>query len=273
MIDAVSGNGQFAPSHRGTGDDPAPQFLRPFSRVGIERAQAILNVLVESTFFYAEDDPDLFATLRRHARVFETFFEATFGWDLIIDPFVAKLNKAAVFNRALTARQRHVFQLTARGEYLLFILLLEFQELQAEQQNVDLSSESEVRFLLHDFLEYLFQRFREELGEACPSEEAILGWARALFDKLVLHRFLAVRERSGRAEAEGISAAFSRNENAAVLYAMLPGLRCYRPEALAFDLLRKISVEQNQDDDETAVAPAEASDGSEPDESDSESRT
>lgn len=238
MTDAWTGNGDVSAANRGAADDPTAQFLRPFSRVGAERARAILNVLVESSFFYQQDDPDLFATLRRHARVFQTFFEATFGWDLVIDPFVAKLNKPTVYNRALTARQRHVFQLTARGEYVLFILLLEFQELQAEQQNVDLSSEAELRFLLRDYIEFIFQRFRDDLGQTAPSEEAILGWARTLFDKLVLHRFLALRERSGRAESDGIAAAFSRDDGTAALYAMLPGLRCYRPEALALDLLR-----------------------------------
>lgn len=259
MTDAWAGNGESSTPHRGSSDDPAAQFLRPFSRVGAERAQAILNVLVESSFFYQQDDPDLFATLRRHARVFQTFFEATFGWDLVIDPFVAKLNKPTVHNRALTARQRHVFQLTARGEYVLFILLLEFQELQAEQQNVDLSSEPELRFLLRDFIEFIFQRFRDDLGPTAPSEEAILGWARTLFDKLALHRFLALRERSGRAESEGIAAAFSRDEGAAALYAMLPGLRCYRPEALALDLFRPDTIPSDSDGE--APQPAAADEG------------
>ena len=255
MTDAWAGNGDSTTASRGHADDQAAQFLRPFSRVGAERAKAVLNVLLESSFFYQEDDPDLFATLRRHARVFQTFFEATFGWDLVIDPFVAKLNKTTVYNRALTARQRHVFQLTARGEYVLFVLLLEFQELQAEQQNVDLSSEAELRFLLRDFIEFVFQRFRDELGADGPSEEAILGWARTLFDKLVLHRFLALRERSGRAESEGISAAFSKSEDAAALYAMLPGLRCYRPEALALELFRARVAPADSNGDEGPTDP------------------
>lgn len=118
--------------------------------------------------------------------------------------------------------------------------------------------------MLRDFIEFIFQRFRDELGPTAPSEEAILGWARTLFDKLVLHRFLALRERSGRAESVGIAAAFSQDEGAAALYAMLPGLRCYRPEALALDLLRENAtpgdlsggappVEGAEEDDEGAT--------------------
>src|SRR2546428_12128664 len=35
-------------------------------RRGLERVRAVLNVLPESTFFYREDDPDLFFFLRRY---------------------------------------------------------------------------------------------------------------------------------------------------------------------------------------------------------------
>jgi hypothetical protein len=116
MTDAWAGNGESSTPHRGSSDDPASQFLRPFSRVGAERAQAILNVLVESSFFYQQDDPDLFATLRRHARVFQTFFEATFGWDLMIDPFVAKLNKPSRLIRASRGLPVRVREVRRRGD-------------------------------------------------------------------------------------------------------------------------------------------------------------
>jgi hypothetical protein len=232
-----SRNGDSSRSTAARNEDVGAQLLRPFARVGSDRTQAILNVLVESTFFYRDDNPDLFAVLQRNARLFRAFFESTFGWDLFLDPFVAKLNKPQVYNASLRPRQRHVFQLTRKGEYVVFIILLEFQELQAEQQNVDLSSTPELRFLLRDFLEFLFQRIQEELGAEAPSDEEVLSWARKLFDKLVLHRFLVERERSGRAESEGLAAAFSRNDDALILYGMLPGLRCYRPDALALDVL------------------------------------
>jgi hypothetical protein len=211
-----------------------------FSKVGVENARRILNILLESPFFYPDDDRVLFGVLRRNIPTFELFFEECFGWELYVDDVLARLVKPKVFNPMLSPGQRHIFRVTGRQEYVLLMLLLEFQEDQAERQNIDLAKAHEVCFVLEDFVTFVFQRFRQELKDDSPSEEKILEWARLLFGKLEHHRFIALREKAGKVKDEGPAAGFTREGTCDVLYALLPGLRCYRPEALDGAELRQL---------------------------------
>jgi predicted enzyme related to lactoylglutathione lyase len=43
----------------------------------------VLNILTESPFFYADDDPVRFNVLRRNEPAFKKFFEKYFGWRLM----------------------------------------------------------------------------------------------------------------------------------------------------------------------------------------------
>lgn len=207
-------------------------FRDTLGKIGADNARRVINVLLESPFFYRDDDIDLFGLLRRRQSLFREFFDVFFGWELYVDPQVARLIKPKTHNPQIKPSQRHVFRIAGRHEYVLFVLLLEFHQLQADEQNVDLERESEVRFVLADFVEFVFKRYREELAEQSPQEEKILTEMRSLFRKLELHRFIAVRETVGVVRDEGPALGFTKEGASSVLYAMLPGLRCYRPEEL-----------------------------------------
>jgi len=238
-----------------TPDDPdleigslAAAFRNTLGKVGADKAQRVINVLLESPFFYRDDDLDLFGLLRRRQSLFQEFFEVFFGWELYIDQQVARLIKPKTFNPQLKPSQRHVFRITGRHQYVLFILLLEFYQNQADEQNVDLESEAEIRFVLGDFVEFAFRRYREELGDGMPEEAIVLGEMRSLFRKLEQHRFVALTETAGIVTEEGLTEGFTREGASSVLYAMLPGLRCYRPEELSrLDVLGRIEVSGSGD--------------------------
>ncbi len=216
-----------------------------FSRVGPEKARRILNVLTEAPFFYRSDDVDLFGVLRRNVDVFEGFFATLFGWQLHVDAQLARVIKPVTCNPRLTPRQRHIFRISGRHEYIVLTLLLEFHQLQADQQNLNLDECDEVCFVLADFIEFVFSRYQEELGEDSPTEDRLLDTMRSLFGKLEQHRFLAVRQRADKAAEEGLRVGFTRDRSsgpysapsasASILYALLPGIRCYRPDELFTD--------------------------------------
>lgn len=84
-----------------------------------------------------------------------------------------------------------------------------------------------------NFRIFVFKRFQERLGDDAPSEEKILDGCRSLFKTLEKYRFIAERERIGVVADIGIKAGFTKEGKRDVLYALLPGLRCYRAEALS----------------------------------------
>jgi len=208
-------------------------FKTLFSKIGGDRARRVINVLLESPFFYRDDNIDLFGVLKRRRSVFSDFFEVFFGWELYVDDYVARVIKPRVFNTELKPTQRHIFRLSGRQQYVLFVLLLEFHQRQADEQNLDLDACDEVRFVLADFIDFVFRRYQEQLGDEAPSEEKILDSCRSLFKTLENYRFIAERERSGMVAEEGKKAGFTLEGKDNVLYALLPGLRCYRAEAIS----------------------------------------
>ena len=227
------------------------------ARVGVERAKAILNILLESPFFYRDDNLDLFETLRRRKSVFADFVESFFGWELYVDNHVARLVKPKVFNSELKPTQRHIFRLSGRHEFILFVLLLEFHQRQADEQNIDLEKSDEVRFVLGDYFEFVFQRYRDESAcEEPVTEEKIFETCRVLFKKLEQFRFIAVRQKQGRVKEQGLKYGFTDKGKDDVMYALLPGLRCYRAEALTqtdFDPSATADLESDAEDPETVT--------------------
>lgn len=194
---------------------------RPLSKISTRRSTEILNHLTESTFFYREDAPDLFDYLRRHQADYREFFEQFFGWGLHVDRKCARLFKRELYNTALRPKQRDLFALTRRDECLVFLLLLEFHELQMQAQNVLYEQDENLCFVLADFVRHAIGRYREELADACPPEREILDSVRSLFAELERHRFLRERERDPDGSEEQ------------VLYEAMPGLHCYDPTVLA----------------------------------------
>lgn len=245
-------------------------FRNTLGKIGTEKAQRVLNVLLESPFFYRDDDLDLFGLLRRRQSLFQEFFEVFFGWELYVDQQVARLIKRKTFNPQLKPSHRHVFRISGRHQYVLFTLLLEFYQHQADEQNVDLERESEVRFVLADFVEFAFKRYREELGSRMPEEAFVLGEMRSLFKKLEHHRFIALAETTGIVTEEGLSAGFTREGASSVLYGMLPGLRCYRPEELnGLELLVRTHANGDGNGHDAGSDPVENFLETEPDEEES----
>lgn len=228
----------------------ASAFRQTFGKIGEQKARRILNILLESPFFYRGDDLDLFGLLRRRQSLFRDFFAAFFGWDLYVDDLVARLIKPVVMNPALRPTQRHVFHISGRIQFVLFSLLLEFHQRQADEQNLDIEKEAEVRFVLADFVRFVFDRYRTEVGAEGPGEQEILDSMRRLFKELERCRFIVERERQGIVENQGRAAGFTDEGMAHILYALLPGLRCYRSEVLTRDDLFV-----------RAAAPADSSDG------------
>ena len=45
-----------------------------------QNVRAVLNILLESPYFYKTDDERLFLVLMRYKRAFEAFFDKFFGW-------------------------------------------------------------------------------------------------------------------------------------------------------------------------------------------------
>lgn len=212
--------------------DPAPTDASgargPFGHLSRRRVRGVLNCLTESAFFYREDDPDIFDYLRRHRAEFERFFGDYFGWDLHVDRKAARVYKREQHNKALTPKQRALFDLTRREECILFMLLLEFYEMQLAAQNVHFEHDEDLNFVLADFVEHAVARYRKELGENAPGDRELLVHIQTLFRELEKHRFVQLIE---RAEIAGEEDAIG-GQTEHLLYAFLPGIRCYDPTRL-----------------------------------------
>lgn len=190
---------------------------------GAERVRAALNVLTESTFFYREDNPDLFLFLVRNKSGFRQFVEHFFGWRLYVDRHVARLIKERQHNDRLRTSQRDLFDLRRRDECFLFAILLEFHEEELRRQNVSPDDDRHLRFLLADFVAFALRRFREEMREACPSEQRIFEAVRPLFLQLDRHRFVRLVDHRCAEAGEELPAGMEEH----ALYEFLPGIRCY----------------------------------------------
>lgn len=198
-------------------------------RRGRDRVRAVLNVLTESTFFYKEDDADLFFFLRRNQAAFRELFENYFGWRLHLDRQCARLLKERQYNEALRPSQRALFDLRRRDECLLFALLLEFHEEEGQRQGVTPDDDRHLRFLLADFVAFAIRRCREELGQAAPPEGRIFEATRPLFEQLEQHRFVRIVDRTHTEAGEELPAGMAEH----LLYEFLPGIRCYDPSLAA----------------------------------------
>jgi hypothetical protein len=187
-------------------------------RLKLERVRAVLNVLTESTFFYREDNPDLFFFLRKNRAAFEELIERYFGWRIYVDRHCARLLKERQYNDALRPTQRALFDLRRRDACLLFALLLEFYEEEGQRQGLTPDDDRNLRFLLADFITVAMRRFREELGDATPPEGKIFEAARPLFEQLERHRFVRVVDRKQAEAGDELPAGMEEH----LLYEFLP---------------------------------------------------
>jgi len=158
-----------------------------------ERVQAVLNVLLESPYFYAADDQDLFLFLRRYRSEFSEFFKNYYGWTLILDAKCARLHKPQWYNRAITPKNRALFSFSKRDECLAFMILLEFFEQQLEENGMTVEDKDNLRFHFADLLDYSCRRFQELFPEqeARYSQEFVRAKIlKPVMPELEKHRFL-----------------------------------------------------------------------------------
>lgn len=158
------------------------------------RVQAVLNILLESPYFYKSDHEDHFFFLRRHQKEFAAFFRQHFNWALVMDAKAARLYKPDWFNPAITPGRRDMFTFTRRDDCIGFMLLLEFFEHRLEQESAGVEDAENLRFRFGELLQYSGARFRELFSEQAEaySDEAVRSRVlRPIMPVLEKYRFLA----------------------------------------------------------------------------------
>jgi len=126
-----------------------------------DRVRTVLNILLESPYFYRADDETAFNFLRRHRSEFTRFFEDHFGWSLVLDGKCARVYKERWYNREITESNRDVFNFSRRDECIGFMILLEFFEHQLEDNGMTVEDKDNLRFRFGDLLEFATRRFRD----------------------------------------------------------------------------------------------------------------
>lgn len=155
--------------------------------------QPVLNILLESPYFYPQDNDDAFRFLARHKHEFARFFADHFGWELIIDSKCARVYKPLWHNEAITPANRELFNFSKRDECIAFMLLLEFFEHQLEVESITVDDHENLRFKFGELLLYIVQRFHELYphSKADYAEEAVRARiVRPIMPQLEKHRFL-----------------------------------------------------------------------------------
>lgn len=204
-----------------------------FEHVGPRsRVQAVLNVLLEAPFFFRDDDPELFAFVRRHRAEFARFYEELYDWRLVVDSRCARLYKMRWHNRALKPSQHDVFDLTRRDECLAFLLVLEFYEKLLDERNVDPDDPEPLRFEFGELFAFARERLNAELGDEAPDDDGVRKALRGLMPTLLRYRFL--REiPPDRDERDGL-------DHDRFIYECLPALYHYDVRALGRSALRAV---------------------------------
>jgi hypothetical protein len=179
-------------------------------------------VLLEAPFFYREDDPDLFAYLRRHQKAFREFYRDLYGWELVVDTRGARLFKDQWHNPALKPSQHDVFDLTRRDDCIAFLLVLEFHEHLLDERNASLDDPEPLRFEFGELLDFATSRMAEELGESAPGQDDVRRILRGVVPNLLRFRFLRelVPERDDTVDRENL------------IYECMPALYLYNVRAL-----------------------------------------
>ncbi len=173
-------------------------FQRPRSMTDLleryrDRVQPVLNILLESPYFYQQDNPDAFSFLSRYRHEFARFFNEHFGWELITDAKCARVYKPQWYNDKIPPANRDLFNFTKRDECLAFMLLLEFFEHKLEVESITVDDPENLRFRFGDLLLYTVQRFHElyPQNKVDYTEENIRAKiVRAIMPQLEKHRFL-----------------------------------------------------------------------------------
>lgn len=159
-----------------------------------ERVRAVLNILVESPYFYRDDHEDTFFFLRRHRAEFAAFYQDYYGWQLVLDDKCARVFKSAWYNEKITEPYRDVFGFRHRDDCIAFMILLEFFEHQLDENALTVEDPENLRFRFGDLLVYTHRRFRElftgETAGRYTEEYVRAGILRRVLPILERYRFL-----------------------------------------------------------------------------------
>lgn len=158
-----------------------------------ERVQDVLNILLESPYFYPEDNNDAFRFLHRYHHEFSRFFADHFGWELFIDSKCARVYKPRWHNDSITPANRELFTFSRRDECIAFMLLLEFFEHKLEVESITVDDTDNLRFKFGELLEYSVQRFHELYPQNTvdyAEENVRAKIIRPIMPQLEKHRFL-----------------------------------------------------------------------------------
>lgn len=213
-----------------------------------DRVRAVLNILIESPYFYQSDDRDgeLFPFLLRYRREFTEFFKDYYDWDLVFDQLpkakCARVFKHRWYNTAISEGKRQWFRFTKRDECLAFMLLLEFFEQQLDEQNMSVEDPENLRFYFGDLLAYTHRRLGELYPEMAEvySMEAVRKILRDVVPELEQYRLLAkvkvdAGERIGEDQA---------------IYEALPAIYHYNATRLSYPIFRELASSEKADDAE-----------------------
>jgi hypothetical protein len=191
-----------------------------------DKVRKVLNLLVESPYFYRSDDEPHFLFLSRNKRSFESFFDTYYGWKFHMDGKCARVYKPTWHNQNITPAKRDVFDFTRRDEAMAFMMLLEFFEKQLDAQAMTVDERDNLRFRYGDLLEYVTHRFQElmQQKEQYTSEHVRSKILRVVIPQLERYRFLQKVEKSTDDEKLG-------DED--TLYEALPALWHFNTDALS----------------------------------------
>ena len=157
-----------------------------------QNVRSVMNILLESPYFYKTDDERLFLVLMRYKRAFEAFFDKFFGWSLVMDSKCARLYKPKWFNEKITLPNRDMFTFTKRDDCMAFLLILEFFERECREQGVTADDRENLRFRFGDLLEYAAARFRALMSgkEDNYTDERVRQILKGIMPQLEKYRFL-----------------------------------------------------------------------------------
>jgi hypothetical protein len=155
-----------------------------------DRVKAVLNILIETPYFYRADHEDTFFFLRRHRAEFAAFFQDYYGWALVMDEKCARAFKGQWYNEKITEPYRDAFGFRHRDDCIAFMILLEFFESQLDENALTVEDPENLRFRFGDLLVHTQRRFRDLFpGEAAAryTEEFVRA--------TILRRMLPILER------------------------------------------------------------------------------
>jgi hypothetical protein len=213
-----------------------------------DTVRAILNILIESPYFYRSDDPSEqhFQFLLRYRREFEEFFKMYYGWDLVFDQLPraksARVFKDRWYNRAITEGKRQWFRFTKRDECLAFMLLLEFFEQQLDEQNMSVEDSENMRFYFGELLAYTHQRLLGLYPDMTEyyTLERVRKIFREIMPKLEQYRLLLklTAEKGERIKDEQ------------VIYEALPAIYHYNATRLSYPIFKEMDKDSEEIADE-----------------------